>query len=459
MPRYSDTLVRIAGGDLDTVDTIKRARLMHHLIACAMVITSTMAVASMTFFAHDALKTSWALASTVALGWGVLIFMLERIVTTLGMSSAGIGSVVTTSVRVLMALVIGAIISAPLTMRIFKSDIDFYLAQMAASNATMIKNQIANSPEQAQVLAVKQQITSWQQEAQGVLPNQQDSSQVSALKSRLFAAQATLARSQHDLDQNSAWYNCEAYGTDRAKLDNPGKCAPGSGGPNGNTQAAKTARDASLKQVAVDQNNVDAIAANLQAALATQQAAIQGQVQRAQAQAPAQLDALNRQLDAANHQLQDLTDRLNGTNNGNSGFLAQLQALDTASSKAPILNFWKWLIFWAFVLIDVLPATSKLAYLYSPDGRRYHDLLTMSDESAVSGLQAQLAADESVEQARITADRDMRIRLDNEAIRQAEIELRDALQKEIDAWKAGLQTGSTGAVNVTGMGSATVVRP
>ena len=117
-----------------------------------------------------------------------------------------------------LALVIGAIISAPLTLRIFRSDVAFELAQMAAGNASLIKKEIAESPEQAQVDQLEAGITHWQQVQRGVVADEGDSAEVTALKSDLGAAQADLEESQHQFAQDAAWYNCERYGADRDKL-------------------------------------------------------------------------------------------------------------------------------------------------------------------------------------------------------------------------------------------------
>lgn len=442
MSSYSDNLVKIAGGHLGTVDRLTTARRRHELIAYVMAFTACMAAVSMWFFAHDALHcNSWA-AVVVALVWGVAIFRLEQVLTNLGLSAAGFGAVATTVVRLALALAIGAIISAPLTLRIFRSDVAFELAQMAAENASLIKKEIAESPEQAQVDQLEAGITHWQQVQRGVVADEGDSAEVTALESDLGAAQADLEESQHQFAQDAAWYNCERYGADRDKLDDPTKCAPGPGGVNGNTAAAESARNASQQRVAEDQRVVEDKQQALQLARRTQQRALRQQVRELQAQAPKQLADLRDQLGVASAALHSLKDRLNGTNAGNTGFLAQLDGLDRASSRSSTLNLWKWLIFAAFVILDVLPVISKLGWLFSREGRRYHDAILMTDQSALAGLQAQLDADQEIERDRIQQDRDMRIRLNQEATRQAEEVLRGQLQQELDDWKNGVQAGS-----------------
>lgn len=458
MSSYSDKLVQVAGGHLPIVDTLTTARRRHELIAYVMAFTAIMAAVSMWFFAHDSLHAGPLTATLVALGWGLLIFKLEQVLTNLGMSSAGFGAVGTTAVRLAMAIVIGAIISAPLTLRLFKSDVDFELAQMAAENAPLIKQQIADSPEQAQVDQLDAEIAEWRQAQQGILEDQSDSTAVSTLTSDLAAARADLEEAEYRLAQDAAWVNCERYGTDRQLLDDPSICAPGGGGENGNTAAAERARDESQTQVVAAQRLVDEKALALQNAQQAQRTALREQVRELKAEAPAALADLEGQRTTAAAALQDLKDRLNGTNNGNTGFLAQLDGLDRASAQSPTLNLWKWLIFVGFVILDVLPVVSKLSWLFSREGRRYHDAVTMADESALAGLQAQLDADQQVEKDRITLDRDMRTRLNQDAVRQAETVLRDQLQLELDAWKAGVQTGAGVQVNVAN-GAGNGVQP
>ena len=163
-----------------------------------------------------------------------------------------------------------------------------------------------------------------------------------------------------------------------------------------------------------------------------------------QTQAPAKLKTLDRQLTAAKGALKELRDRLTGTNNRNTGFLSQLKGLDAASAQSGTLRFWKWLIFLAFVFLDILPVVSKLSWLFSAEGRRLHDVVAMADEAKLAVVKAELTHNNEVALDRLNKERAMRIRLNDEMVREAEAVLREKLQADLDAWKADVQAGGAG---------------
>ena len=175
------------------------------------------------------------------------------------------------------------------------------------------------------------------------------------------------------------------------------------------------------------------------------------QIEVLRADAPAKIAELQTDLDDANVALQDLKDRLNGTNTNNTGFLAQLDGLDAASAHSSTLRMWKWLIFLAFVLLDVLPVVSKLGWLFSREGRDYHDAVVMQDQSGLTARRAELLAEEKVRQAYIDKDTQMRMGLDAWAIQEAEATLKAKLQQEMDAWKVSVQNGTGPSTGISGL--------
>jgi hypothetical protein len=234
-------LARLGGGDEATLDLVPSARSAFVQIAVALLVTASVAATSMWFAIHDALHVHWLGAGVMALFWFIVILGIDRTLMLLGMGGGRGATIVSVTGRLMAAVLIGVVVSTPLTLRMFASDIDAQIAEIQASQSATNKTWIADSQQQERVDDLAQQVDDWENIAAGVLPASFADEDSSAMASRIATLQKRLPRLRHAADQAAILYNCDTYGGGRDQLDDPEKCAPVPG-ENGNSTLYRAGR-------------------------------------------------------------------------------------------------------------------------------------------------------------------------------------------------------------------------
>jgi hypothetical protein len=377
--RAGDFMAWLGGGDQALLEQVPQERARFVQMAGVLLTTAGIAVVSMAFALGDGVKTPLAAAVVLALLWGVVIFNLDRfLVLSMGDTRNRVRLVLITLPRLALAAVLALVISTPLVLRIFASDINqqlFIMQQRASRQQAAL---IAGSGEQQEADRIKAQINSDEGILNGHLPQAITSPQ-------LQAAQAQVSQLQRQAQSD---YQAEVTAREAWQCELDGQNCVGSSGKVGNGPRAQ-AKYLDYEQAVKTYGSVQS---RLNAALAAENAAqhsfsndMSSRVLQIKAQAQQELPALQARYQKLQSDLQGTAASGQKVNNANTGILAQLQALSEASGQSSSLRAARLAVLALFFLIEILPVTVKF-------------LLNMGPLSAYEVV-ARLAEDERIDAA------------------------------------------------------------
>lgn len=331
-------LLTLSGARSEVLDRCPLERGKFEGIGGAVLTTSVLAVISMTFALHSALGMSVFLAIPVSLLWGLAIMSLDRwLVSTI---QAGDPQRWRMAVpRVLMAVLIGIVISTPLVLRIFKSEIDTQIAQIKQDRASSYLSGQQRSAVGQEVARLSATVANLQK----VIASGGDVA-IDPLKDPKVIA---LIKERDDAQrQENSFYKqwqCQLYGGPECPRKGNGVLAQAS---KASYLKAKSQADSLKGQIARQQRQLTARdEAHKQVRLAN---------------AKADLPGVQSQLDAALARQKALQSSFDASNNATNGILIRLQALGEVSGKDLTLRAAHILLFLLFLLIECLPVSVKL---------------------------------------------------------------------------------------------------
>src|SRR5215470_3363529 len=320
--RAADVMASLGGGDLAVLEQVPQERARFVQMAGVLLTTAGIAVVSMIFALRYGVKAPLAAAIVLGLLWGVVI-------------------------------------STPLVLRIFASDINqqlFIMQQRASRQEAAL---IAGSGQQQEANRVKTQIATDQGILNGHLPQSITSPQLQSARAQVSQLQGQAqADFQAEVTTREAW-QCE--------LD--GQNCVGSSGKAGNGPRAE-AKYLEYQQAV---RTYDSVRSRLSAALAAENAAQRGfssdlssRVQQIKAQARQELPALRARYQKLESGLLGTAAAGQRVNIANTGILAQLQALSEASGQNASLRAARLAVLALFFLIEILPVTVKFLLNMGP---------------------------------------------------------------------------------------------
>jgi hypothetical protein len=411
--RAGDFMAWLGGGDREMLEQVPQERARFVQMAGVLLTTAGIAVVSMTFALHDGVKAPLAPSVILGILWGVVILNLDRfLVLSMGSTRDRKRLVFITLPRLALAVVLALVISTPLVLRIFASDINQQLFLMQQKESRQEASLEGKSGQQQEANQVEAQIKTDQGILNGHLPQSITSPQLQSAQSQVSKLQKEVASDyQAEVNAREAW-QCE--------LD--GQSCQGSSGKVGNGPRAQ-AKYQDYEQAVKTYNSVES---QLTAAQAAEKSAQSGfssdltsRVQQLKASARAALPGLQSQYQKLESDLQATAANGWNVNAKNTGILAQLQALSDASAANPSLAAARLAVLALFFLIEILPVTVKF-------------LLNIGPPSAYEVL-SRLREDELIDAATMR-------RIETRRIREAESHTRvgvqaDMQQKEEDLGK------------------------
>jgi hypothetical protein len=330
-------LLIVSGARADVLAQCESERIKFESLGWAILITSGMATISMWFALYSAMGVNPIAATPLALLWGLVIMGIDRwLITSLPMEGRRRFSMAVP--RLVLALLLGTLISTPLVLRIFQSEIN---AQISIMKATAASNFI----QQQEKNQVGQQVTYWQ----GVVTSLEkviDSGGVATINpandpdvQTLTKQQATVY--QHEQDYYKQW-NCQLYG-------GPG-CPAGAGNLYAAAHSQYEQAAAQYKQLGTEiQQREQALSAGDTASQESRLTQAKGQLPNAQ-----------QQLAVAQARQNELQANFDATNENEDGLLIRLQALSQLSNHNLTVAAARFLLFLLFLVIECLPVTVKL---------------------------------------------------------------------------------------------------
>lgn len=278
------------------------------------------------------------MALPLALLWGLVIMGIDRwLVTSLPHDRSSRRWLLATP-RLVLAVLIGSLISTPIVLRVFESEINNQISVIKENNEASFLSSQQHSSVQARITKWQNTVTNLEQviASNGAQPiNPASDPVVQGLTTQLNNERTVAAQDYH------AW-QCQLYG---------GCSSPQGSGPL--AAASKQRYLADENQISTLTNEISAREQTLQdTSAAAQQTRLQ--------QAKNALPNAQAQLAAAQGEENSLLNNFQGTNSASNGLLIRLEALDQLTAKGGSLSLVRWLMFLLFLVIEILPVSVKL---------------------------------------------------------------------------------------------------
>jgi hypothetical protein len=406
----------IAGAQPDLAeqsgDLTKQAAMGGVLISTALV-----AGVSAFFALNDTLHLSWPAALGAALVWAFVILNLDRMLIVSMNGMHGIKLKLTAALpRLVLAIVIGAVVSTPLTLRVFQPEIDAQLQIMHAQQITNSDKTLNTT--YADIPGLENQVANLQAIISGkTRPAVADDQDVKAAQAAYDTAEQTYQTAESQAQ-------CELNGT-------CGSNHAGNGQAYQNQQATANA----------DKQAADAANKALQAAETKASSNLSATAAQQVADARKQLPDVQNRLTVEQAEKQAADQAALFADNANSGLLSRLEALDTITADHPTAAIAHLMLFLLFLFIEVLPVLVKLlSTLGSPSA--YDDLIAQQEEHVKQAKRSTLDAERKRQEAQAEAAAEVAAHQLAEQVEQAKIAAGQvvAMQAEIamrsmEAWK------------------------
>jgi hypothetical protein len=354
--RVSDALAWLGGANLAILGRTPTTRGKFVQMGLVLLTTASIAVVSMTFFIRQEVKEPESMALLVGVFWGLVILNLDRfLVVSMGATRDMRRLILMAVPRLALAIVISLVVSTPITLRLFQSDIDNQLQTSHLAESAYLNGLTAKSGPAIQAKQLATEIGQQQAVLDGALPHLVTSPQLQRAQSLVNTLQPQVQRAKQDeIGAYEAW-QCELYG------DGTG-CA-------GASRLAGNGPIAQAKQQTYEQDvsTFNSLNGQLQAALkdenqanASLKQAQAAALDRYQAQARAVLPGLQRQYEQDENEIAQTQASDQAVINQNSGTLAQLSALWSAGAGSLILTLAHLTVMALFFLIELLPVLVKV---------------------------------------------------------------------------------------------------
>ena len=334
----NNLLLSLSGARSEILERCPTERWKFQTLGWAILITGGMATVSMWFALSSAMGVNPSVAILPALFWGITIMGIDRWLVT-SMPVGGARRWMIAIPRLLLALLLGILISTPLVLRIFQPEIN--------AQITVIKQQRASAfVAQQQHSQVGQQVVYWRNDVANLQKIVDSAGQVPLNPSIDPQVQFLTKQRAAEQVQEQQYYQqwqCQLYGGNGCTVKGNGPLA----------EASERSYNQAVAQVAALTNQIQLREQQLSA---TDAASKQARYQQAKSALP----GAEQQLSAAQARLNELQQSFDAQNEATDGLLIRLEALNQLSGKDFTLNAARLLLFLLLLVIECLPVTVKL---------------------------------------------------------------------------------------------------
>ena len=331
-------LITVSGARPEILDRCPTDRVRFQSLGLLILIAGGAAAVSMWFALTSALGLNLFMAVPVALLAGLVVTAIDRwLVISIPSGSARRWMIAIP--RLVMAMLLGIVISTPLVLRIFQPEIN-------AQIAVVKQQQVSAFLEQQQHSPISEQITYWRSRVvglQNVVDSDGDVPINLAIDPVVRSLTTQLKTEQHLKQQYYKQWQCQLYG-EKGCLGGNGQLA----------RANQLAYNEAAVQVAALTGRIHVREDQL---LKDAAASKQLRYQQASSELPRAEQQLAEVQQAQNELLRDF----NTQNNSSDGLLIRLQALNELSSSNLTVNVSRLLVFFLFLIIEISPTIVKLA--------------------------------------------------------------------------------------------------
>jgi hypothetical protein len=345
-------VLALAGANEEVLALVPSERAKFESLGWAILITSGVATVSMWFALASAVGINGIVALPIALAWGLVIMGIDRWLI-VSMPIDGPRKFFMAAPRLALALLLGTLISTPLVLRIFESEINAQMAKMQQqSYNTFLQQQQASD--------VAKQVSTYSTELRyldnviathgAATASTAGDPELTAYNKQLTTLNGELAHWTTLKTQYYSDYICQLYGGPACPKKGFGPAAKDSLKNYDNASQEVSTLQGQINQVQGEIQQRDAqLASNSQA---DQQARYQ--------QALTAQPIVKNEYDTALQRRNELQASFFASNQAAHGILNRLEALSQLSSGNFTVTAARFLIFLLFLVIECLPVTVKL---------------------------------------------------------------------------------------------------
>ncbi|WP_250285211.1 DUF4407 domain-containing protein, partial [Frankia sp. CiP1_Cm_nod2] len=340
-------LIWLSGANPQILDRCPTDRAKYVGIGSAVLTTSLMAASSCAFALHMGLSLPIATCVLVGGAWGLAIMGLDRwLVASVQRREHWYQNLVIALPRLLLAVLIGLVISTPLVLRIFEPEIEAELATMHRESADQFDRDMQNDERARQIndLRARQAQLQATVASGGAVADVSKDPEVARLQPQVDAA-----REKYDAAEQAVV--CEKEGRPDC-----GSGRPGAGIAYNEKVAIRDSAKADLDRLQGQLDRAINVAQTNQNASRTSTLA----------NAQSELSTVNAQLDGLVKARAADTAAFNAKNSDDTGMLIRIEALDRLTSERPALG-WAHLLLLLFITsIECLPVFVKFLMSLGP---------------------------------------------------------------------------------------------
>jgi Domain of unknown function (DUF4407) len=345
-------VLALAGAHEEVLTLVPSERARFESLGWAILITSGVAAVSMWFALASAVGINGILALPIALAWGLVIMGIDRWLI-VSMPIDGPRKFAMAVPRLALALLLGTLISTPLVLRIFQSEIDAQMAKMQqVSYNTFLKQQQASD--------VAKQVSTYSGELKylnNVIATHGAASANTASDPELTAFNKQLTNLNGEVthwtslkNQYYSDYICQLYGGPTCPKKGDGPAA----------KASLKNYNAASAEVATLRGQINHVQGEIQQRDAQLSSNSKSDQQARYQQALTQQPVVKAEYDTALQRQNELQASFFANNQAAHGILNRLEALSQLSSGNVTVTAARFLIFLLFLVIELLPVTVKL---------------------------------------------------------------------------------------------------
>jgi hypothetical protein len=276
--------------------------------------------------------------------------------------------------RVGLALVLGIVISTPLTLQIFHKEIDTQVVALQAEASDTFNRSLDDDARFAGLPELREKVATGQAV---VASGGTSAADLAPLQSELAAAQAAYDGALATQRELSARAQCELDGT----------CGTGDAGTGQAYLEARAAADAHAGVLGAAKDELDAATT-----------ALTSGASRSMQQAAANLETDEAELARLTEQQTALQVAFDETNADNTGILIRLQALSALGESNATMAIAHYMLALLFISVELLPVLMKMLLNVGPRST-YDRLSDLRDDGDLEVEQLQQSARVEVEQA------------------------------------------------------------
>ncbi|MFI6514959.1 DUF4407 domain-containing protein [Spirillospora sp. NPDC050679] len=342
-------LIWLSGADPDVLRNAPTDRAKYLGIGGAVLTTATLAAVSMFFAMRMAAGAAVWAAVPLALVWFLVILNLDRwLVVSLQRTARKRQTLLLAAPRVVMALLFGVIISTPLTLLVFDSEVQVAVKEIQSAESRAFQQELEHGPDGRRIKELERREADLLAKRNGNgLVNPEDDPEIKQLR-------AALVPLERDYKLNDDKAACELTG-DRCNG------ASGNRGDGPYYRKYVERRNAARADIDRTKGRIEEKAAALRRTAAENRSVLIEQAKNA-------LPGVQNELRTLRDRQQDRRAAFEKKNGDNEGLLIRLKGLDKAAEGETQLLAAQLLFFLFITVLECLPIIVKVLQLFAPPG-------------------------------------------------------------------------------------------